>query len=47
VHNRACAVAKTSLSGEAEAMAILMRLTLTVTSAPSFKSFSPKFLQSN
>jgi len=27
VRNRACAVAKTCLSGEAEAMAILMRLT--------------------
>ena len=38
--NRVWAIAKTVLSGEAEAMAILMRRTLIVTSAPSFKSLS-------
>jgi hypothetical protein len=36
-HNWPCAIAKTGFSTQPEAMAILMRRTLTVTSAPSFK----------
>ncbi len=40
-HNRVCAIAKTVLSGQAEAMATLMRRTLTVTSAPSLRSLRP------
>ena len=38
-HNRPCAIAKTGLSGQAEAMATLMRRTLTVTSAPRLRIF--------
>ena len=40
-HNRACAAAKTCLSGQVEAMAILIRQTLTVTGAPKFQELQP------